>query len=72
MKQLIIVPAYGRDYKNKEDAEKDWCANKDFKIQDMSSSFNGAYVNKEDLENTTYTHVELRYDKLTEVTIIEI
>ena len=74
MKQLIVIPAYGRDYKSKKEAEKDWNENKDFKIQDMSSKYDGAYVNKEDLlkEDSVYTHVEIRYKQLTQLTIVKI
>ena len=36
--QIVLVPAYGRKYKNKEAAVVDWYAGKDFKID------NGPYT----------------------------
>lgn len=49
-KQITIVPAYGRDYKNKSDVIAAWDSNKDFRIQDCGSEYNGAMLNKQDAE----------------------
>lgn len=46
---LHVVPAYGRDYKSKKELLADWNAGKDFRICDISSASDGAYVNKEEL-----------------------
>jgi hypothetical protein len=32
MTQILIIPAYGRKYLNKEDLLKDWDSGKDFKL----------------------------------------
>ena len=61
---LIVIPAYGRDYKSKAAVLKDWDDLKDFIIQDVSSRWDGRYVNKMDLAGETGT-VWVRYQRLT-------
>lgn len=39
---LLLVPAYGRRYSSKQDAEKDWKEGRDFKI------YNGPYTSIRD------------------------
>ena len=41
---LLLVPAYGRKYKNKQEVLKDWYTGKDFKI------VNGPYCSVRDLD----------------------
>jgi hypothetical protein len=46
MPYLTVVPAYGRDYKSAKAVKDDWEAGKDFRIQDISSRYDGSYINK--------------------------
>jgi hypothetical protein len=43
---LKVAPAYGRKYKTREDAVRDWESNKDFQIAGTVT-----YINKEDAES---------------------
>lgn len=54
MKQLVLVPAYGRTYKTVEAARKDWDAGKDFRI------LNGPYCSIRDLELIYKTYSSVR------------
>ena len=63
MKHLTISGAYGRDYRSKDAAIKDWNDNKDFCV----GSGGGPYVGKsqsEQLKNDGYSMVRIRYNKL--------
>ena len=58
---LTVVPAYGRDYKSKQEVLLDWEANKDFQLPD------GRYVNKQqvpDLRTDGVRHLTFRYWRL--------
>lgn len=64
MSHLTISGAYGRDYKSKAAAIKDWDNNKDFSI----GSGGGPYVNKQQadaVKGDGYQFVRIRYAKLT-------
>ena len=41
--QINVLPAYGRDYKNKKEILKDYLENKDFQVSDIT---NHPYLNK--------------------------
>lgn len=69
---MTILPAYGRDYKNKNDILKDWEDNKDFQICDVSSVFNGSYVNKREAEQFDLQEFNVRYAKKTKVAILKL
>jgi hypothetical protein len=72
-KFLHVVPAYGRDYKSKKEILADWEAGKDFQICDISSPFDGSYVNKEDAEKDSGVwEVHVRYARLTKIAAIRI
>ena len=43
--QINVLPAYGRDYKNKKEILKDYLENKDFEVSDIS---NKGKINKSD------------------------
>ena len=43
--QINVLPAYGRDYKNKKEILKDYLDNKDFEVSDIS---NKGKINKSD------------------------
>ena len=49
MKTIVIVPAYGREYRSKRDLLKDFDAGKDFKVSDALSIYNGKPCNKWEL-----------------------
>ena len=53
--QLMIMPAYGRQYKTSQEAKADWEAGKDFKI------VNGPYLSIRDVDylKDKYTSVWL-------------
>jgi hypothetical protein len=44
---LTVIPAYGRDYNSIDEIQKDYDAGKDFLISDISSRYDGSYINKE-------------------------
>lgn len=63
----VLVPAYGRDYKNKAEVLKDFDAQKDFILQ----NFNGStFINKQQIKEGT--KVQIRYKKLQSVMIVEV
>tara|TARA_B100001029_G_C14864669_1_gene341023 strand:+ start:201 stop:434 length:234 start_codon:yes stop_codon:yes gene_type:complete len=43
--QINVLPAYGRDYKNKKEILKDYLENKDFQVLGIT---NHPYLNKSD------------------------
>lgn len=71
MPYLTVVPAYGRDYTSKAKVLADFNANKDFRVCDMSSRYDGSMVNKQDLAGSGTT-VNVRYAKNTKVTPIKV
>lgn len=63
---LTLVPAYGRDYKNKREVLEAWNAGKDF----MSTGFHGeGYVNKNDCPPGEH---RIRYKNRTMVCVIKV
>jgi hypothetical protein len=66
-----LTPAYGRDYKNRNDVITDFNNDKDFIINDMFSPYNGKYCNKSDIKNT-YKSVKIRYNKLQKIIIVRL
>ena len=61
--ELVVVPAYGRDYHTREEAVADWLRGKDFQVQDPSSPFNGRYCSVRDPID-----VIIRFDRRTKLT----
>ena len=73
MNVAIIKPAYGRDYDHEHDAREDFYANKDFIMCNITDRWYGKPCNHRDLvKYSDYTHVELRFHNLEELTIIEL
>jgi hypothetical protein len=68
MKTITVVPAYGRDYKNRNDVLADWNANKDFIIQDFFNPYDGKPANKSDLVGYT---VNIRYSNLMKIAVVK-
>lgn len=69
---MIVIPAYGRDYKTREDVIKDWEGNKDFVIQDVSCKYNGKYINKNDAINGNVKEVKIRFNKLEDFVFVKV
>lgn len=67
MSSITVVPAYGRDYKSRNAAIDAWESGKDFRVCDMSSRYDGSYVNASQLSvaDTVY----IRYAKLTKTVV---
>ena len=59
---LTVTPAYGRDYTTAEAVLEHWLDAKDFIIRDVSSRWNGSYVNKDDAPKDTV--IKVRYARL--------
>ena len=57
---MILVPAYGRDYKHKAEIVADFMGNKDFRIASVPHC--GKYANREDLVKNE-AEVKLKYEK---------
>lgn len=68
MSTITLVPAYNRDYKTAAELKKDWDANKDFLIHDISNQWDGKYANKPQLAG--YTSVHIYFDNLSKMIII--
>ena len=63
-----LVPAYGRDYRSKKAIQADLKEGRlDFRICDVSSRYDGRYVNGQDLVAEGYTSVWVRYGKLRKI-----
>jgi len=58
MFELLVVPAYGRNYNSKAAIWADWCAGKDFQIVPE-----GSYINKEDADRSSLACIIVRYGK---------
>jgi hypothetical protein len=58
-KPLMIMPAYGRQYKTSEQAKTDWNAGKDFKI------VNGPYLSIRDVNYIKDTYSSVWIDLIT-------
>ncbi len=68
---ITLVPAYGRDYSSIKAVKKDLQAQKDFRVQDISSKWDGMIGNLLDLKNEGYAEVKVRYANLNKVTIFK-
>jgi len=69
-KRITVTPAYGRDFKSKQEAVAAWEAGKDFVVADMGK-YMGAYINKEDAQNDQITEVNIRFKGLTQVVVVK-
>ena len=58
-KALMIMPAYGREYKTSEEAKADWNVGKDFKI------VNGPYLSIRDVNYLKDTYSSVWLDLIT-------
>jgi hypothetical protein len=60
---MTLIPAYGRDYRNKKDAQADLDANKDFILCDLLSPWDGKPINRPQLVEEGVKTVTVRYAK---------
>jgi hypothetical protein len=75
MTSLILIPAYGRDYKSQSALYDDIKAGKDFRIVDYFHGLDGRYVNRSQFKQLVYegfTNLEIRYAKKTRCIFIDI
>lgn len=70
---LIVVPAYGRDYKTSKEVMLAWAGNADFQIADITSRWHGSYVNLGDLRTTLgVSCVKIRYNRMQKTLLVDI
>jgi hypothetical protein len=69
---MTLVPAYGRDYKSKNDVLVAWEKNKDFVICDISHPDNGRFTSKVECLRFNITEVTIRYNKNKNVMILKV
>ena len=67
--QINVLPAYGRDYKNKKEILKDYLDNKDFEVSDIS---NKGKVNKSDCLRYGVACLIIRYGNLRKTASINV
>ena len=66
---INVLPAYGRDYKNKKEILADYLANKDFEVSDIS---NKGKVNKSDCQKMGIACLIIRYSNLRKTASINV
>jgi len=69
---MTLTPAYNRDYTSAKKVKEDFEADKDFIVADFFSKWDGKPCNKSDLKNAGVTSVQIRYKKLTQVTVVKV
>ena len=69
---MTLIPAYNRDYTNKNDVLKDFNDNKDFIINDIFSPYDGKPCNKRDLKNEGLKDVQIRFKQLRNIIIAKV
>ena len=71
MKYIGMSPAYGRDYKSKNEVLEAVKANKDFSINDYGPNM-GQIANRESFSDELPVSLKIRYQKQTKVCIVEL
>lgn len=75
-RELILSPAYSREYKNNKEVEKAFLEEgKDFLIEDFNNPYCGKPVTWKELKadpSHGYSHIHLRYKQMTKVHVLEI
>jgi hypothetical protein len=64
---MILIPAYGRDYKTEKQAMADYLAGKDFKIADISCPWDGSYASCRDFKGK---EVKIRFNQLQDFVLV--
>ena len=66
---ITIIPAYGRDYKSSGKVKKALQDQADFRVQDISSKWDGMVGNLHELKKEGHTEIKVRYSNLRKTTI---
>jgi hypothetical protein len=69
---MTLVPAYGRDYRSAKEAKASFLAGEDWQIADISSPDDGRYVSHRELKESGKGFVNLRYQKLTRIAVVDL
>ncbi len=69
---MTIVPAYGRDYTSAKAAKADFAADKDFIIADYFDPDDGRAVNRAQLLALGKRSVNIRFKRLTALTVVKL
>ena len=62
----VVSPTYGRDYKDNNDAKRDWDSGKDFVYNNLGGG--GKYCSKRDFGPEDI--IEIRFNKLQDCVIV--
>jgi len=68
---ITLIPAYGRDYRSVRAVKKALQSQIDFRVQDVSSKWDGMVGNLLNIKTEGYEEVKVRYSKLRKVTIFK-
>ena len=68
---ITLIPAYGRDYRSARAVKKALQRQIDFRVQDVSSKWDGMVGNLLNIKTEGYEEVKVRYSKLRKVTIFK-
>ena len=68
---MILDPAYGRDYRSAREVKERWEDGTDFVIASIGPNM-GYYINLQDCKETGIKEVTIRFKKLTNFVIIKI
>lgn len=69
---MTLLPAYGRDYKSKAAALKDFEADRDFIVADLLSPWDGKPANRSALLSMGVREVRIRYRGATAVCVARV
>ena len=69
---MILSPAYGRDYKNRNAVIRSFIANKDFIIENFDHPYSGKPVNRSQLVEAGESKVQFRYNNLKSTFVLSI
>tara|TARA_R100000329_G_scaffold6_3_gene14 strand:- start:1444 stop:1677 length:234 start_codon:yes stop_codon:yes gene_type:complete len=67
---LTVRNAYGRDFKNKHEILEHYNSNKDF--QNLNPIVRGAIVNKQDAKKFKVGYLNVRYNNLMKIAVIDV
>ena len=66
---LNVVPCYGRDYSSEDEVIAAWNADKDFRISDVTSRWDGKPINRP--QHPAGTTIQVRYNDGRDVVMIK-
>ncbi len=67
---LTVSAAYGRDFKSKKEILNYWNSNRDF--QNLGVNSYGALVNKQDAKRFKVGYLNVRYNNLMKIAVIDV